>query len=106
MNAVTMLLLTPRFSEMTPQYAASLVTASAVFLVPEPKSLKRLATLSLGFCTPLSMCLAPRALVHASLGQRPRKKFPQKRALKARIKDGVGFNNARKTRAGELRCQR
>jgi hypothetical protein len=32
------------------------------------------------------MRLAPRALVHASLGQRPREKFPPKRALKARIK--------------------
>jgi hypothetical protein len=27
------------------------------------------------------MCLAPRALVHTSLEQRPRKKFPPKRAL-------------------------
>ena len=33
------------------------------------------------------MCLAPRALVHVSLGQRPREKFPPKRALKARIKE-------------------
>jgi hypothetical protein len=33
------------------------------------------------------MCLAPRALVRTSLGQRPRKSFPPKRALKARIKE-------------------
>jgi len=32
------------------------------------------------------MYLAPRALVHASLGQRPREKLLPKRALKARIK--------------------
>ncbi|MEY2538301.1 MAG: hypothetical protein QOG67_2041, partial [Verrucomicrobiota bacterium] len=34
------------------------------------------------------ICLAPRALVHASLGQRPREKLPNpQRALKARIKE-------------------
>ena len=47
-----MLSLTPRFSEVTPR-DPRLVTASAVFLVPGLKPLKRLATLALGFNTPL-----------------------------------------------------
>jgi hypothetical protein len=38
------------------------------------------------------MCLAPRALVHASLGQRPRGKLPLRTSAESANQGGVCFN--------------
>jgi len=47
------------------------------------------------------MCLAPRALVHASLGQRPREKFPKMSAESAN--QGYGQLAAERRNKGGLR---
>src|SRR5437870_3100081 len=73
-NAVVILSLTPASVRWLRRGEAANRFSGSSGLVKKPRKLSGLRTLALAFRTPLKrgMCLAPRALVHASLGQRPR----------------------------------